>query len=227
VRLAYLPNVTCTCGGNACEALFGEKMARRDMRAYLRRGLRGDARRLADWAAARAPHAARVVEIGGGVGAIQAELVRTGAAEGTVVDVVPAWEPYARQLAERVGIADRTRFVLADLAEQPDAVAPADVVALRRVVCCSPYGPRLLGAGARLTRRVLVASYPRRTRPIRLGAWLQNLTFALLRREFRVYIHDPAVLDTSAKEAGLFRVQTHRGLIWEAALFERAAVRSR
>ena len=214
--------MSCSCcGGNACDSFFGEKMARRELRAYLGRGLRGDARVLADWALARAPGAARVLEVGGGVGAIQAELVRAGAAEGTVVEVVPAWESYARQLAEQTGISERTSFVLADLAEQPEAVAPADVVALRRVVCCSPYGPRLLGVAAGLTRRLLVASYPRRTRLVRAGIRAQNALFALLRREFRVYLHDPAALTAAAEDAGLQRVQTHRSFLWESALFER------
>ncbi len=216
--------MSCSCcGGNGCDAFFGERSARRDLRRYLRRGLRGDARRLADWADARAPAASRVLEIGGGVGAIQAELVRSGALEGVVVEVVPAYEPYARELAERVGIADRTRFVVADLAEDPGAAEPADVVALRRVVCCSPYGPALLGVGAALARRTLVASFPRRTAPIRLAAWLQNRVFALLRREFRVYVHDPATLDAAAESEGLRRTATYRGWVWEAAAFERDA----
>lgn len=193
------------------------------MRSYLRRGLRGDAKQLAEWGAAGGGTDASVLEVGGGVGAIQAELLRHGAAHGTVVDVVPVYEPYARELAERVGISERTRFVVVDLAEQPDAVPRADVVALRRVVCCSPHGPRLLGIAAGLTRRVLVASYPKRTAAIRAVAWLQNHAFALIRREFRVYIHEPAELEAAASAEGLQRTSTHRGLIWESVAYERLA----
>ena len=200
---------------------FGERMARRDFKSYLRPGLRRDARRLADWAAAAGREGENVLEVGGGIGAIQAELVRSGAANGTVVDVVPAWQPYAAELARRSGIETRTRFVVADLAVEPDAVDAADVVALRRVVCCSPYGPRLLGVAAGLTRRILVASYPRRTRPIRVAAWLQNRAFALLRREFRVFVHDPVELERAAREHGLSRTHVHRGRVWESVAFER------
>jgi SAM-dependent methyltransferase len=212
--------VTCSCGGNACDSFFSEKTARRDARAYLRRGLRGDARWLADNAAASGVTGSSVLEIGGGVGAIQAALLREGALVGTVVDVVPAYERYARELADQAGIADRTQFIVADLTEQPDAVESADIVVLRRVVCCSPYGPRLLGIGAGLTRRVLVASYPRRTGTLRTAAWLQNRVFALLGRGFRVYIHDPDVLEAEAGEHGLRRAAFHRGLIWESVAFE-------
>jgi magnesium-protoporphyrin O-methyltransferase len=214
--------VACSCcGGNACDSFFGERSARRDVRAYLRHGLRGDAERLAEWAAATGLSEATVLDVGGGVGAIQAELVREGATAGTVVDVVPVYEIYARELADQTGITARTSFVLADLADEPGAVAPADVVALRRVVCCSPYGPRLLGVAAGLTRRILVASYPRRRPAVRLVAWLQNRIFALLRRDFRVYLHDPAELDAAATAQGLRRTSFHRGFVWESVAFER------
>ena len=42
---------------------------------------------------------ARVLEIGGGIGRIQAELLATGADQGEVVELVGAYEPYARELA--------------------------------------------------------------------------------------------------------------------------------
>ncbi len=207
------------CGSSACSDFFGERVARRDLRSYLRRGLQGDARTLAGWALEAGVEGVEVLDVGGGVGAIQAELLRSGAARGTVVEVVPAYEPFARSLVESVGVAERSRFVLADLARAPGAVEPADVVVLRRVVCCSPYGPLLLGAAARLTRRILVASYPRRTRAARAAASLQNAVLALLRRRFRVYVHDPAALQAAASEAGLAPARHRRGLVWESVAF--------
>jgi magnesium-protoporphyrin O-methyltransferase len=215
--------MACSCGGNGCDGLFTERFARRAMRRYLRQGLGGDELLIAEWATESGLGGATVLEVGGGVGALQAELLRRGAATGVVVDVVPAFEPFARELAQEAEIDDRTAWVLADLAEEPDAVGAADIVALRRVVCCSPYGPALLGAAARLTRRSLLASYPRRTWAIRAVARIQSAVFAALRKDFRVYIHDPAALDASAGEAGLSRTRTHRGLVWETVSYTRSA----
>lgn len=215
--------MACSCGGNGCDGFFNERFARRAMRRYLRQGLGGDELLMADWASESGLGGATVLEVGGGVGALQADLLRRGAATGVVVDVVPAFEPYARELAREAGVDDRTAWVLADLAEEPDAVGKADIVALRRVVCCSPYGPALLGAAARLTRRTLLASYPRRTWLSRTGAWIQSALFALLRKEFRVYVHDPADLDAAVRDHGLVRSRTDRGLVWETAAYTRAA----
>lgn len=224
MRTRYRRVVACSCcGGNACGDFFGERTARRDLRSYLRHGLRGDAARLAGWAGERGVEGATVLEVGGGVGAIQAQLLRRGAARGTVLDVVPAYAPFARELAAGAGVEERSTFRVADLAETPDAAGPADVVALRRVVCCSPYGPRLLGVAAGLTRGILVASYPRDAVWTRVAVRLQNAAFALLRRGFRAYVHDPAALEAAAAQAGLRRSRLHRGLVWESAAFERSS----
>lgn len=213
------------CGGNGCDGFFGERFARRTLRRYLRRGLGAEARLMAAWSVEEGLEGASVLEVGGGVGALQAELVRRGASAGTVVEVVPSFESYARELARRAGIEERTSFVLADLAVDAGAVAPADIVALRRVVCCSPHGPALLGAAAALTQRLLVASYPRRTRATRAAVRLQNALLAVARKQFRVFVHDPVDLEAAAAAHGLRRTRTQRGLVWETAAFARSASR--
>jgi magnesium-protoporphyrin O-methyltransferase len=210
------------CGCDGCDAMFGEKGARRALVRYLERGLGGEAPTLADWASEGGLEGASVLEVGGGVGQLQAELLRRGAATGTVVELVAAYEPYAAELVSAVGVADRSTFLLADLTDDAADVPAAEVVVLRRVVCCSPRGIELLGAAAARTRRVLVASYPRRSWWVRAVVRVQNAWFALLRREFRVYVHDPAALAAAAAEHGLERTQQRRGPVWESVAFVRA-----
>jgi magnesium-protoporphyrin O-methyltransferase len=209
----------CACDG--CDAMFGEKGARRSVARYLKDGLGDEARLLADWAAEGGLEGASVLEVGGGVGQLQAELLRRGAAAGTVVELVAAYEPYAAELAAAAGVAERSSFVLADLTAGGGEVPAADVVVLRRVVCCSPRGIELLGAAAARTRRVLVASYPRRSWWVRAVVRAQNAVFALLRREFRAYVHDPAALEAAAREGGLTPTHHRRGLVWESVAFAR------
>jgi len=98
---------------------------------------------------------ARVLEIGGGVGAIQTELLTRGASNGEVVELVSAYEPYARELAAVKGLENRSLFRVADVLDDPNTVAPAAVVVLNRVVCCSPDGIRLTGIADRLAQRIL------------------------------------------------------------------------
>jgi hypothetical protein len=207
------------CAGESLD-IFGEKSARRALGRYLRKGLGGsDAPRIADWAAEQGLDGATVMEVGGGIGQIQAELVRRGAARGTVVEVVADYEDAARELATATGIADRTAFVLADLLETPDAVEPADIVVLRRVVCCTPVGPAVLGAAAGLASRTLLASYPRDRAGVRVVVRLQNGLLALMRKRFRTFVHPPRELERAAEKHGLRLARVERGFVWETAQF--------
>jgi len=219
-----LVGVPCSCGAGESLDIFGERSAHRALRRYLRKGLGGgDATRIAAWASDTGLDGATVIEVGGGVGQIQAELVRRGAAHGTVVEVVDAYEDAARELADATGIAERTSFVVADLVETPGAVEAADVVVLRRVVCCSPVGPAVLAAAAGLTRRTLLASYPRDRSVVRVVVLLQNAIFALLRKRFRVFVHPPAELARAAADHGLVLVRVEPGAVWETAQFDVAS----
>jgi len=211
----------CSCCAGESLDIFGEKSARRELRRYLRKGLGGDdAKLIAAWAEEDGLDGATVAEVGGGIGQVQAELLRRGATAGTVVEVVSGYEAAAAELARAIEVDERSSFVLADLLTTPDAVGPADIVVLRRVVCCTASGPRLLGLAAGKTRRVLLASYPRHTLVTRAFSRLQNLFFALLRKRFRSYVHSPEELDREAARHGLRRTRTARGAVWETAQFD-------
>ncbi len=214
----------CSCCTGESLDIFGEKGARRELRRYLRKGLGGDdAKQIAEWAKQSGLDGATVAEIGGGIGQIQVELLRRGAERGTVVEVVSGYKEPADELAQAAGVADRSSFVLADLLETPDAVESVDVVVLRRVVCCSPDGPELLGIAAGKARRSLLVSYPRATKANRSFARVQNVFFALVRKRFRVFVHPPEQLEYAAVLHGLARTRTSRGPIWETAQFDVAA----
>jgi len=207
------------CSQYGCDEFFGERFARRTARRYRRKGLEGPARRLREFLAERGGE--RALEIGGGVGALVAELVRGGEAErGELVEVVAAYEPFARDVFRQAGV--EIGFCLADLVARPDAVEPADLVALNKVVCCTPEGPALVAAAAGLTRVALAFSYPRERATFRGLARLQNAAFRIARRRFRVFVHPRAALLGAAESRGLRLVDEHTGVVWATAGFERA-----
>ncbi len=164
---------------------------------------------------------ARVLEVGGGIGTIQTELLEAGADRGEVVELVASYEPYARELARERGLEARTSFRIEDVLENPDAVDRADIVVLNRVVCCSPDGVRLAGVAAGLTKRTLVLSFPRYAFWVRAGLRLVNTGLAVMRRSFRVFVHRPAALIAAVEAEGLLLAETGRGALWQFAAFRR------
>ncbi len=211
----------CSCGAAPDRLdIFDEKAARRALRRYLEHGLGGsDAVRIAAWAEEGGLDGISVVEVGGGIGQIQADLLRRGAATGRIVELVPEYEGPAGELAAAASVGDRSSFEIADLLVEPETVEQADVVVLRRVVCCTPDGPALLAAAAGKARRTLLASYPRDRMLVRLVFRLENLGLALFRKRVRSFVHRPDALERAVAGRGFVRSRVSRGLVWETAQF--------
>lgn len=164
---------------------------------------------------------ARVLEVGGGVGALQATLLLGGASTGEVVELVGAYQPYARKLASGAGVEDRSSFRIVDLLSEPEAVEPADIVILNRVICCSSDGIDLASAAARLATGMLVLSYPRDTLLARWLARSQQVLFRLVGRRFRIFVRPASEVRAAAEGAGLRLAAHQRGLVWEFMAFQR------
>jgi magnesium-protoporphyrin O-methyltransferase len=183
---------------------------------YRRRGLDPTARKLVAFLERQGIEGAAVLEIGGGVGEIHLELLRRGAERAVNLELSPAYDADAARLAAEAGVQGRIERRMHDIAVDPDAIAPADVVVLHRVVCCYPDYERLLGAAAAHARRLLVFSHPRRNLLSRLIVGVENLGFRLARREFRVFAHPPAAMLAALREHGLEPRFADRGFAWEA-----------
>jgi SAM-dependent methyltransferase len=209
------------CTSNGCAEMFGERFVRKAVRQYRRRGLDARSRWLVEQLRAFGLDGASVLEVGGGIGAVSVELLRAGAAKAIVVELSPAYERAAAELARDRGVAGRTSFVLGDLVLDPALSEPADFVVLHRVVCCSPHGPELLAAAAERAQRGLVFSYPTQAWWLRLGTWLLNRAFAMLGREYRMYLHEHARLLAAVEGAGLRPVARVERPLWRLAAFER------
>jgi magnesium-protoporphyrin O-methyltransferase len=210
------------CRSGVCEEMFKPRKARATLRRYRRKGLDSLERDMVLSASAQPLGGVRVLEIGGGIGTIQAELLAAGAARGEIVELVSAYEPYARELAREKGIQDRSAFRVADILDNPGVMAPADIVVLNRVVCCSPEGVRLIGIGAQLAGRMLLVIYPRERAAVRLVMGVMNGVFGLMGRSFRAFLHAPSSLHAAARAEGLSFAEISRTFVWEFAAFRRS-----
>ena len=214
--------MSCDCQRSGYGQFFNRRFARRVARKYRKRGLDGPSQQIADFVISRGVEGATVLEIGGGVGEIQVELLKAGAARTVNLELSPEYDGEARALAEEAGVAERMERRLHDIAADPDAVEPADVVILHRVVCCYPDYERLLGTAGDHARRLLVFSYPPRNALARAFMTVANLVQALLRRDFRSFTHPPGAMLAVLDRRGLRRTYEHHGLVWQIAGLERA-----
>lgn len=196
-------------------------MARRAAERYRRNGVDKTARRMLAFLEEHGVEGATVLEIGGGVGELQIELLERGAAHTLNFELSPAYDEDAMRLLRERGLEGRAERRQHDIATGPDGVEPADVIVLHRVVCCYPDYERLLGAAADHARRLLVFSYPPRNVLSRLLLGTQNLLYRLRRKEFRAFVHPPARMRAVVEERGLAHAYAHRPVVWQIDGFER------
>jgi 2-polyprenyl-3-methyl-5-hydroxy-6-metoxy-1,4-benzoquinol methylase len=209
------------CKPRGCDGFFTPRLARRAARRYREKGIDKTAQQMIAFLERQGIAGATVLEVGGGVGEFQIELLKRGAARTVNLELSSAYDEEAARLLRENGVEGRAERHLHDLAADPHGVEPADVVVLHRVVCCYPDYERLLGAAAEHSRRLLVYSYPRRNAVSRFLIGAQNLFFWLRRTEFRTFAHAPGRMLAVVEERGLHRAYAHHPLVWQIAGFER------
>ncbi|HEX5618169.1 MAG TPA: class I SAM-dependent methyltransferase [Solirubrobacteraceae bacterium] len=204
------------------EEVFGEKTAQHDLRKYRTRGPSRQTRVLLDAIRRAGVEQASLLDIGGGVGAIQQELLAAGVEHATAVEASPAYLRAAQDEARRRGTAARISYRAGDFVAIAEEVEAADVVTLDRVICCYPDMEALVSRSADRARRVYGLVYPRDAWWVRLGIGATNFALWLLRRAFRAHAHRTAAVDAVARAHGLEPALRRRvGPVWQVALYTR------
>jgi hypothetical protein len=214
--------VSGCCSPGAYGSFFDEKLARRDADRYRRKGLGGASRRLVRLVAGRGIEGASVLEIGGGTGTLQIELLERGAGRTMNAELSPSYEREARLLLAERGLSERADRRVVDIATDPDAVAGADVVVLHRVVCCYPDYESLLSVAAAKARRLVAFTFPPDLTLARLAVRLLNLGPRLRGCAFRSYVHPERAMIAAVERQGFRLEDRGRSGVWRFALLERA-----
>jgi 2-polyprenyl-3-methyl-5-hydroxy-6-metoxy-1,4-benzoquinol methylase len=208
------------CNPTEYRRLFSRKYASRDARRYRQRGLGATSRALVELAGD--VDGATVLDVGGGIGAIELELLAAGAERATNVELSGGYEEAASTLLSERGLADRVDRRVADFVSEGNAVEPHDLVVLHRVVCCYPDVDALMGAAAEHAQKRLVLTYPQEHRLMRLGLQVINLWLRVSGCGFRTYAHPIARILGAAEAHGLSLERRERqGFLWESAALVR------
>jgi O-methyltransferase len=212
--------MTACCQG--VDEMFGEKTVRRDLRRYHKRGPSRQTRALVEAIVDEGVDRATVLDIGGGIGAIQHDLLAAGAVRATSVEASGSYARAARSEALRRGTAAQVRYYEGDFVALADRIAPADVVTLDRVICCYSDMEALVGRSAERAGRLYGLVYPQDGWWVRLGFRANNLCMRMARRVFRAYVHRTDAVDAAARAAGLTLQSRRRiGAVWQVALYSR------
>jgi magnesium-protoporphyrin O-methyltransferase len=214
--------VTDGCGCEGFTSIFDRRTADADLARYRRAGPDRTTSLLLDLIGRTRADGKTVLDIGAGVGVIDHELLRAGAAHATLVDASRPSQAVAREEGQRRGQLDRMTFVEGDFVARAAALESADVVTLDRVVCCYPDVDALVSTSAAKARSLYGLVLPRDRRLLRLGIRLINLWFRLRRNPYRAFAHPNATVDRHALAAGLRPTAEATTFVWRVVLYERS-----
>jgi 16S rRNA G966 N2-methylase RsmD len=197
------------------DAIFDQRFAHRVAHRYDVRGPSSVERRLLEFLSGAGVGGATVLEIGGGIGELQLELLARGAAQTINLELSHEYEAEAERLITSAGVAGRvTRTVGVDLARQPDSAPRAHLVVLNRVVCCYPDAARLLAAAAGRAEHAIAFSHPPRNWFTRSRVAMQNRGYRADGRSYRGYVHDPDAMLDAVRRQGFEIVRREPGIAW-------------
>jgi SAM-dependent methyltransferase len=211
----------CCSHAQGLNSVFDERNARDEVKRYWKKGIDKHARAIVSALLARDVAEASLLEVGGGIGGLHAELLKYGAARATNVDISSAYLAAARSVAEKLGIRERVEYRLADFVQEAEHIPTADVVILHRVVCCYPNMPGLVTAAAQHANHLMALSFPRGAWYIRVFERIVNIGMWIRRSGFRFYVHAPATILGVAAAAGMTPVQQIASWPWQIVVFER------
>lgn len=209
------------CGCDGFASIFDEATARRDRDRYHRDGPDRTTRLLLELLTPYRSSGSSVLDIGGGIGIVDLELLRAGAGHATLVDASTAYLAVARDEARRAGLLDRIDFVEGDFVRRAASIDRADVVTLDRVICCYPDMEALVAESAGRAKTAYGIVLPRDRRGARWAIALNNAWYRIRRKAYRGFIHPTARVDEIAAANGLrLRAERHTW-IWRVAVYDR------
>jgi SAM-dependent methyltransferase len=210
------------CGCDGFASIFDEATAQRDRARYHRDGPDKTTRLLLELLTPYRSSGSSVLDIGGGIGIVDIEMLRAGAGHATLVDASTAYLAVARDEARQAGLLDRIEFVEGDFVRRAPSIDLADVVTLDRVICCYPDMESLVAESAGRARTAYGIVLPRDRTTMRWAIALGNAWYRVRRKTYRFFVHPTARVDEIAAANGLRLRAERKTWIWRVAVYERA-----
>ena len=170
---------------------------------------------------AQGVHALSLLDIGGGIGIVQLELLSAGAIAVTSVEASTAYIHVAREEAVRAGREHQITYVHGDFVSLADTIPEADIVTLDRVICCYDNVEALVSLSASKARRLYGVVYPRSTWWVKILLLFENIGYWLRRSPFRAFVHSSELVNQLIQDAGLAEVYHKHNLTWQVVVYRR------
>jgi magnesium-protoporphyrin O-methyltransferase len=162
---------------------------------------------------------AELLDIGGGIGAIQHELINQGVTSAVHVDGSAAYIAGAEKMAKQRGLENNIEWLHGNYVDLDAKLKSFDVVTLDRVICCYDDMQALVSKSSKKARKYYGVVYPKDHWYIRIVFGIMNLFQRIRKDPFRAFVHPTQLVEDQIKAAGLEKIFFRQTFLWQVALF--------
>ena len=191
------------------------------MNRYHQAGVAKTTRELIDALLTVGVNGMTLLDIGGGLGTIQHELLAAGARQATHVEVSSAYLDAARKESQRRNIEEQISFMYGDFVGLAPEIPVVDIVTLDRVVCCYDDMPALINLSAARAGKMYGMVLPRDRWLFRLLLPVVNFFIRLTKSPFRIFLHQTDDVDRIVRDQGLELHYHCRSFFWQIVVYAR------
>jgi magnesium-protoporphyrin O-methyltransferase len=200
---------------------FDRKLATKELQKYRKEGPTGETRMLIDALKAEGIAGMTLLDIGGGIGAIQHELLKAGVRNCIDVEVSAAYIEAATEEARRQGHAGRLTHRRGNFVDLAADILQCDIVTLDKVICCYHDVKSLVEKSAARARVLYALVYPLNNWKARVAFFLENISYRLHRSPFRVFVHPTEVVEEILQTEGFEQRFYQKEGMWQIVVYRR------
>lgn len=203
------------------ETQFDQELVASKVHQYHQKGLRKETRILVNALVSAGVEGYSLLDVGGGLGALEFELLKAGVAKVTNVEASTAYIDAAKSESSRLGFSDNISHIHGNFIDIAREVSPADLVTLDKVICLYDDMTSLVSSSVEKAKKLYGLVYPRDTWWVKAAMGVENLLRKRKGSDFRVIAHPTSKVDRLVRDNGMNRL-FYRALIdWQIVVYRR------
>jgi len=209
------------CGA---DQLFDLKNARKSLKRYKKKGPGAITKKLIQYLLDfNQLEGKTLLDIGGGIGAIQWGFLKSGGNRTIDVDASNSYQLVAKEYSEELGYDHSASFVFGDFVESAHEIPYVDFVTMDKVLCCYPDYESLLSEALKKCKTQILITYPLGGSIARFIAAIENLYFRIRKIEFVTYIHSPKEIENFIKSQGFELTKKSISFPWHLQVYTKSS----
>ncbi len=201
--------------------LFNDKTARKELKRYQKKGPLKATQKLIDHVRQSNVEGKTLMDVGGGIGAIQHELFKVGLGSAIQVESSQPYIQAAEEEAQNQGNGDNLTSHFGDFVEMATELPNANFTTLDRVLCCYPAMDKMVGAATEKAQQTVGLVYPKVNGLSRFIIGLANTVQAIRKKDFRMYLYSRNEIEQRFEENGFELTQSDSTFVWHVEVYER------